>query len=142
MKISIKNKKTEAIRRMKALGIFEYTIKDFEDNDRVSLSEPPAGAYYWADEETQEIIKKLEEKYDILIYTGTRSFIRIGEDKFTLDTFLFVGDEKREWKEFDEELKDMRLFGFCANRTDDMLSEFGYADFELGEAAGLIRKFS
>lgn len=41
MEISREEKKTEAIARMKALGIFPDTIKQFKDDDYISISEPP-----------------------------------------------------------------------------------------------------
>ena len=59
MNISIEEKKAEAIRRMKMLEIFPETIRQFEKENLISVSEPPFGAFYWADEEQQEIIKKI-----------------------------------------------------------------------------------
>ena len=41
MRISIENKKIEAVKRMRALGIFQETIRQFEDEGLVSVSEPP-----------------------------------------------------------------------------------------------------
>ncbi len=54
MKISREEKKTEAIKRMKAWGIFDQTIKQFEKNNLVSISEPPFGAFYWVEGEELE----------------------------------------------------------------------------------------
>ena len=45
MNISKEEKKAEAIVRMKILGIFPETIQQFETDDKVSISEPPFGAF-------------------------------------------------------------------------------------------------
>ena len=54
MNVSIEKKREEAIKRMQMLGIFRETIRQFKDEDCVSISEPPHGAFYWAQgEDTQ-----------------------------------------------------------------------------------------
>ena len=47
MNISIEEKKREALCRMRLLGIFPETIRQFEEDGYVSVSEPPLGAFYW-----------------------------------------------------------------------------------------------
>ena len=74
MNISIEEKKAEAIRRMKMLEIFPETIRQFEKENLISVSEPPFGAFYWADEEQQEVIKKIEKEYNLLVYVGIMSY--------------------------------------------------------------------
>ena len=46
MKKTHEEKKQEAIKRMKAIGIIEQVIDDFDTNGLVNISEPPLGAYY------------------------------------------------------------------------------------------------
>ncbi|MBR6713259.1 MAG: hypothetical protein IKI76_09740 [Selenomonadaceae bacterium] len=46
MKISRDKKKAEAVWRMKSLGIFPDTIRQFERRDLISISEPPLGAFF------------------------------------------------------------------------------------------------
>lgn len=43
MNVNIEEKKMEAIERMKTLGIFPQTIKQFEQDGYISISEPPVG---------------------------------------------------------------------------------------------------
>lgn len=50
--------KQEAIKRMKKLGIMEQTIKEFEEEGKVNLSEGP-GLLYWLNDEEQEMVRKL-----------------------------------------------------------------------------------
>ena len=67
MRISIEEKKAEAIERMKALGIFPQTIKQFKDEGYISISEPPLGAFYWAEGEDLERIRQFEDEHDELV---------------------------------------------------------------------------
>ena len=46
MNIDREAKKAEAVERMKALGIFPETVRQFEREDYVSVSEPPFGAFF------------------------------------------------------------------------------------------------
>lgn len=52
MNISMEQKKAEAVSRMKMFGIFPETIRQFEKDGKVSISEPPMGAFYWAEDGT------------------------------------------------------------------------------------------
>ena len=64
MNISFEEKKTEAISRMKTLGIFPETIKQFEKGDYVSRSEPPFGAYYWVEGDELDALRKFEQAHN------------------------------------------------------------------------------
>ena len=64
MKITREEKKAEAIRRMKMLEIFPETIRQFEKENLISVSEPPFGAFYWADEEQQEVVAEQPKQED------------------------------------------------------------------------------
>ena len=68
MNVSIQEKKTEALKRMKLLNIYEPIIADFEKDTLISQSEHPFGACYYVDDEQLEIIKSVEEKYNALVY--------------------------------------------------------------------------
>ena len=50
-------KKAEAIKRMKLADIFPQTIKQFEEDGYVSISEPPVGAFFWAEGEDLQRIR-------------------------------------------------------------------------------------
>ena len=67
MNISMEEKKVEAIARMKKLGIFPQTIKQFEDEGYISISEPPFGAFYWAEGEDLERIRQFEAEHNALV---------------------------------------------------------------------------
>ena len=67
MKISIEKKKAEAIERMKALGIFPQTIEQFKDEGFISISEPPFGAFYWANDQDLKRVRQFEAEYNALV---------------------------------------------------------------------------
>ena len=92
MRISIEEKKAEAIERMKALGIFPQTIQQFKNEDCISISEPPFGAFYWAEGQDLERIRQFEAENDALVYVAIRSYTTIGK----LDSYLFVSDYAEE----------------------------------------------
>ena len=93
MKIDRDEMKTEAIKRMRILGIFPETIKHFKNLNRVSFSQPPFGAWFWASDELNEIIKKFEADYDALVYLAIRSYTTLGK----MDALLFVGNDGTFW---------------------------------------------
>ena len=83
MKISRDEKKIEAVERMKLLGIYPETIRQFEKKDIVRISEPPFGAYYWTEGEDLKRIKEFEEKHNALVYT-LQLFSRTRQNGFLL----------------------------------------------------------
>lgn len=134
MNISIEEKKAEAIHRMKMLGIFPETIKQFEAG-YVSRSEPPFGAYYWVEGEELEALRKFEEEHDYLVYTVVRSYTSIG----MMDSYLFVGDDVEEWELDRDDLKEGYAFSYTVNYDAPDCSEFGTIGIKLSVAAGLLR---
>ena len=134
MNISIEEKKAEAIRRMKMLGIFPETIKQFEAG-YVSRSEPPFGAYYWVEGEELEALRKFEEEHDCLVYTVVRSYTSIG----LMDSYLFVGDDVEEWELDRDDLENGYAFTYTVNHDAPDCSEFGTIGIKLSVAAGLLR---
>lgn len=94
MNISIEKKKIEAIRRMKLLHIFRDTINLFANDDRVCISEPPYGAFFWAKGEDLERIKQFETANNALVYVVIRSYTSLGK----MDSFLFVSDHPEDWE--------------------------------------------
>ena len=134
--VSRAEKKIEAVARMKLLGIFPETIKQFEQEDLVSFSIAPFGAYYWVGDEDKNRIKEFEEKHNALVYTVIRSYTNIGK----LDSYLFVSDYKdEEWEMDRNDIKHNQVLAYVYNYDDPIFSEFGSIGIKLAPAAGLIR---
>lgn len=96
---------------MKALGIFPDTIKQFKDDDYVSISEPPVGAFYWAEGEDLQRIKDFEKQHDALVYVVVRTYSNIGK----MDSYLFVSDYRNEWEQDNEDIKNMAPLAYVYN---------------------------
>ena len=120
---------------MKKIGIFDGTIKDFQDNDLVSQSLPPLGACYWIEGEQLNRVREFEEQYNALVYFVIHSYTEIGE----MDSYLFVSDHEEEWEQDREDLEYGQMLAYVYNYDDPDLSEFGHIGFELTVAGGLRR---
>lgn len=135
MNISREEKKAEAIRRMKKIGLFEQTIKQFEKDDLVSISEPPLGFFFWVEGVELAEMKEFERKYNALVYCIVRSYTEFG----VLDSYMYVSDFKDEWEIDNDMLKDNEALVYVVNRNAPVCSEFGSIGFERTVAAGLLR---
>ena len=137
MKISNEEKKAEAIERMKALGIFPQTIRQFERDGYVSISEPPFGAFYWAEGRDLEHIRQFEAEHNALVYMAIRSYTNIGK----MDSYLFVSDYVEEWEADRQSIRnpDNGLFAYVHNHDAPDCSEMGYIGVVPTVAAGLRR---
>lgn len=121
MKVSMENKKKEAIRRMEDLGIYSETINQFETEDLVSYSEAPLGTNFWINKEQREVVKKFEEEYNALVYFIVRTETEFG----TLDSFLYVSDHEDEWEMDNEDLKYGYIVAYVYSYDAPEFSEFG-----------------
>lgn len=135
MKVSREEKKQEAVRRMLALGIYNETIKQFEKDDFVSISEPPFGAFYWVEGKELEELRAWEKEHDALVYLVVRSYTEFGK----MDAYLYVSDHREEWKSDMDSLKCGETIAFVVNRDAPDFSELGYIGVERTVAAGLKR---
>ena len=135
MSISKEQKKAEAVSRMKSLGIFPQTIRQFRDNGYVSISEPPFGAFYWAENEDLKRIRDFEDQHDALVYVVIRSYTNLGK----MDTYIYVSDYEEEWEQDREDLKAKSPLAYVYNHDMPDCSEFGCVGIKPSTAAGLLR---
>lgn len=135
MNVSIEMKKAEAVKGMKKLGIFEPTIKQFEKEDLVSISEPPVGAFFWVQGDELEEMREWEKEHNALVYVIVRSYTTLGK----MDAYLYVSDHEDEWQEDNEYLKEGEVLAYVINRTMPDCSEFGCIGVKRTIAAGLER---
>ena len=133
MKITMEQKKQEALERMKMLKLYPNVIKEFEEENVVNLSEN-GGFLYWLNDEQKKIVKEFEKKEDVLVYHVIHDFTNFGE----LLTFLYVSDYEEEWEEDREDLKVGYAYAYVKNLADDYCSEFGSICFR-PQFGGLVR---
>ena len=135
MKVSREEKKQEAVKRMAAMGIYSETVKQFYNENLVSISEPPFGAFYWVDGKDLDDLRKWEEEHDALVYLVVRSYTEFG----TLDSYLYVSDDKDEWELDRDDIKNGQQFAHVMNRDAPEFSEFGTIGIRKTVAAGIVR---
>lgn len=135
MSISKEAKKTEAIARMKFLKVFPETIRQFDEDGYVSVSEPPLGAFYWVENEDLKRIHDFEEQHDALVYVVIRSYTNWGK----LDTYLYVSDYDEEWDRDRNDLKNMRALAYVYNHDMPDCSKFRSVGIKRSVAAGLLQ---
>ena len=122
MNVSREIKKTEAINRMKVLGLFEPCIKAFKDRDEVQLSEMTGGLYEFSnDKELTAKVKEFENEHNALVYHVIHTFTQFGE----LYNFLYVSDYEEDWEIDNEDIKDNYVISYVWNKDDEWCSEFG-----------------
>ena len=121
MKVTREKKKEEAIKRMKALGIIDNAIKQFEEDDIVMVSEPPFGALYWLEDEEKEMVREFEEENNALVYMIVRAFTNFGK----MDSLLFVSDYKEDWEMDHDAIVDGYVMSYTKNYDAPECSEMG-----------------
>ena len=136
MKVSIEEKRAEAIKRMKAFGFFHEAIELFEADGTPLSSEPPWGAFYALNDQQKAAVHEFEEQYGGLVYSVIRSFHK---ELGIIDNLLYVSDEKDEWPMDWVDIESMRPCVYAVNYNIPEFSEFGFIAVKLGVGAGLIR---
>ena len=135
MNIPVEIKREEAVKRMKAWGIFNQTIEQFRKENYVSESCPPLGACYWIEGEQLERVKSFEADNNALVYHVIHSYTNIGE----MEAYLYVSDYKEEWEMDNEDIKQGQQFVYVYDHDMPDCSEFGTIGIALTPAAGLKR---
>lgn len=125
--------KNEAIKRMKILKLYENIIKEFEEENKLNLSES-IGVLYWLKEEEKELVEEFENENGGLVYHLIRSLTDFGE----LYSIFYVSKYEEEWDMDLEDLKNNIAFVYVKNLNDELSSEFGSIGFKKS-IGGLVR---
>ena len=132
MKVPFERKKQEALNRMKTLNLFENAIRDFQQDNKVNMSE--CGFLYWLDEEQTKMVSEFETEHNALVYHVIHNYTEFGE----LLTFFYVSDHEEEWGYDRADLKDGYACAYVKNLDEDAFSEFGSVAFK-EQFGGLVR---
>lgn len=136
MKVSIEEKRAEAIKRMKEFGFFHEATELFEADGTPLSSEPPWGAFYALNDQQKAAVHEFEEEYGGLVYSVIRSF---HQELGVIDNLLYVSDEKGEWLMDWDDIENMCPCVYAVNYNTPEFSEFGSIGVKMGIGAGLIR---
>lgn len=135
MNVSRKIKKTEAIKRMRKLGLFKPCVDTFKHYDEVQVSEIDfMCSAMTSNKELTAKVKEFENEYNALVYHVIRTSTQFGE----LYNFLYVSDYEEEWKMDNEDIKDNYTMSYVWNKTDKWCSEFGTIKVKQ-RCGGLVR---
>ena len=125
--------KNEAIKRMKTLELYENVIKEFQEENKLNLSES-IGVLYWLKEEEKKLVKEFENENGGLVYHLIRSLTDFGE----LYSIFYVSKYEEEWDMDLEDLTNNIAFVYVKNLNDELSSEFGSIGFKKS-IGGLVR---
>lgn len=125
--------KQEAIHRMKMLNLHGNVLREFEQEDRLNMSEY-GGFLYWLDSDQQAIVDEFEAEWNALVYHVIHSYTSIGE----MLTLLYVSNYPEEWEYDRLDLAEGYPLAYVKNLDDPYLSEIGSVGIER-RIGGLIR---
>lgn len=135
MKVSMENKKLEAIRRMGMLDLYKPYITAFDKRNEIFLSEMTGGVYeFSSDTELIAKIKEFEQEYNALVYHVIHTYTQFGE----LYNFLYVSDHNEEWICDHDDLENGYAYAYVWNKTDEWCSEIGSIGVR-GKFGGIVR---
>lgn len=130
MRISIEDKKKEAISRMHTIGCTDAQIRGFE-NGIILITQD--GIPVWADANEQQMIHDIEARYNVLVYSATHFEEWFGECYY----FLYVSDYEDDWIIERPQNDIIKVYGKNITFPDN--SEFGSAYF--GVFCGVLHTF-
>ena len=123
--------KEEALERLNLLKINRNVIEEFKEENILNKSEGILGSLYWLDEKEEEMVKKYEERWNVVVYhiilTNTINNGRIYD-------LLFISDEKQYWLEERKRLKQ----GYVLSHSISQFNESGDIFVE-NRNGGLVR---
>ena len=134
MNVTREQQKQEALRRIKATGLYEPVYIDLLENDLINRSDYYGMLFWVEDEEEKKYIENFEKQFGAYVYHVIRSATNFGE----MDSLLFVSKYPEEWEEEVEMLKNGTAFVYVHNKDCEWCSEFGRIGF-VEQFGGLVR---
>ena len=125
--------KTQAVERMKKLGIMEQPVKEFENEGKLNLSEN-GGLLYYLNEDEQKMVDDFEKENNGLVYHVIKSRTTIG----LMYALLYVSEYLEEWEMDMEDLGEGQALAYVVNMDMPDCSEFGTIGIK-PSVGGLIR---
>ena len=101
----------EANWRMRILQLHINARNEFKDEHKINKSDLNQGILFWLDEKEEEMVKKLEKKYNFMVYHIIHSYSNLGE---TYEILFVNNNNKDEWFAERKDLKN----GFAMARVE------------------------
>ena len=123
--------------------LMDYVRKEFFSGGRIFKSEPVRftknstsahGILYWLSDEEMQLVKEIEDKYNIIIYTAIFNRTTFGD----IYSFLYISSDPEEWEDDKTDIIEGNPYVYAANITDSRCSEFGRIGLT-GSGGGLLR---
>lgn len=122
MNTTKEQRKEQAVKFMKELGIYKPYIDGFINNDQVCFFEGFGGFWAEQEEDLYEKMKEIEKRYDSTVYAITHEMFEFGE----CYSFLLVTDYVEEWEELVYGTGSKHsCFAYVWNKDCEWCSEFG-----------------
>lgn len=123
MNTTKEQRKEKAIELLKKLEVYKPYINGFKHGNKVCYFENYAGFWAYQDEELQNKIKEIEERYSCTVYAITHELFEFGE----CYSFLIVTNNNEEWDSILEPCNKNKFYAFSYvwNKDVDYCSEFG-----------------
>lgn len=133
--VTIEEKRKEALLRMKMLKLHSNVIDEFWKENKLNKSEGLNAILFFLTDEEKKRIKRIEEKYKILVYHVIHTYTtNLGE----LYDLLYVSNHKEEWEYDRQDIKQ----GIILSRTeviyDSINNEFGSIGIQ-SKNGGVVR---
>lgn len=125
----------EALKRIEMLELHPNVAKELEKESKLNVSEH-MGALFWLKEGEDEIIRKIEEQYGILVYHCIRSHTEMG----MMLSCLYVSSSEEEWEMERVDLERNRPLAYVYNADFPEFSEFGSIGIKQ-QFGGVIREY-
>ena len=119
MNVSVNDKRTEAIRRMRKLGYPEPAVEAFTKDGTVMVSR--AGSLEKLTPELKSAIDRLENEYNLLVYLAIDNHYA----GCHMTSLLFVSDYIDEWESDDGDIEGGYALSYTINHDAEECSEFG-----------------
>lgn len=132
--------KAEAISRMKAIGLYNEIIEDFDKNGTPQVYEPPYGASYSLEDDELKTVRSFEKDRKVLIWGVIRSFMEFNRKTVTVDCMLYVSNDKDNWVDERRDLLDGIPIVLTIMKDPPYIKDHGSICIYMSEGGTPLRK--
>lgn len=143
MGITMEEKKREALRRIRLLGIAPEVYSRLDESGVVSICPPGESEPLCASAETAGRIKEFEEEKNALVYLVVRNYLKT-RTRFLpvshwhpIDNYLFVSDDDDLWELDRLTIRDGHPFVYTYDVDTPEMSEYRFIWLAKNSAGGL-----